>query len=243
MTETACLNAVALMVRIPVPGQVKTRLAAAIGDAAACTLYRAMVSDILAGVRSSGLSRIIFHDGEANTDLPEDWVDEAARIFPQVKGDIGRRMAATFARCFGVGFTRVILIGSDLPDLDAEVLATATAALEFHDAVIAPALDGGYGLIGLRQKSYRSELFQGIAWSTDQVMAQTLRQLHRFGLSAKLLAPLRDIDTLADLQAWRCDPGRETSIFHQALKELRRAGKLPGPAATPCTPPHLEKFS
>ena len=233
MAEPPGSTAVALMVRVPIPGQVKTRLAAAIGDTAASTLYRALVSDILGGMLASGLPLVLFHDGEEAAALPKLWRQAASQILPQVKGDIGQRMAAAFGHCFDEGFSRVILIGSDLPDLDARVLAIAAAALENHDAVIAPALDGGYGLIGLQQKSFRAELFQNIAWSTDQVLAQSLRQLQRFGLSTSQLAPLRDIDDLADLQAWFRGPGRRPTAFHQTLEELRRAGRLPDPAATP----------
>lgn len=226
MTAPVGPTAVALMVRVPLPGQVKTRLAAAIGTEVACTLYRAMVNDILAGVRASGLPLVLFHDGREAAELPKHWTQAAARVLPQVEGDIGRRMAAAFAHCFTEGCDQVILIGSDLPDLNAEVLASAAAGLDHHDAVFAPALDGGYGLIGLRRASFRPELFQGIAWSTDRVLAQTLRQLQRFGLSTSLLAPLRDIDDLTDLQAWRGDPDRGTTAFHQALIDLRRAGRL-----------------
>jgi rSAM/selenodomain-associated transferase 1 len=243
MIEPAGPTPVTLMVRVPVPGQVKTRLAAAIGDAAACTLYRAMVGDILADVLASGLPLVLFHDGKEAAALPKQWTQAASRICPQVEGDIGQRMAAAFGHCFDEGFARVILIGSDLPDLDVGVLAIAAVALENHDAVIAPTLDGGYGLIGLQQASFRPELFLGIAWSTDQVLSQTLRPLQRFGLSTSLLAPLRDIDDLADLQAWHRDPSRRPTAFPQAVEDLRRAGRLPDPAANPCQPLHLENPS
>ena len=243
MTEPSVPLVVILMVRVPIPGQVKTRLARTIGAGAACDLYQAMVRDILASVRASGLPLMLCHDGLDAAMLPKQWTQAAAHVFPQVHGDIGRRMATACAHCFDQGCDRVLLAGSDLPDLDAGVLALAARGLEDHETVLVPTLDGGYGLVGLQRQRYCPELFQNVAWSTDQVLAQTLRQLHRFGLSVDLLPPLRDIDTIADLLAWCRDQGHRPSALHQALADLRHARKLPENCIIPSPPPLLENPS
>ena len=100
---------VALFVRPPVPGRVKTRLAATIGDRFSCTLYRAMVLDVLRAVQASGLELRLFHDGSDSQQLPPAWRRAAAAVRPQVDGDLGARMAAAFVDCFAAGCDRVLL--------------------------------------------------------------------------------------------------------------------------------------
>ena len=113
----------------------------------------------------------------------------------QGTGDLGARMARAFAR--GLPHGPVLMTGTDAPALDAAVLRNAAAALQTVDAVFVPALDGGYALIGLRQPA--PALFEGVAWSTAQVMAQTRTRLAAAGLRHVELAPLPDIDEPADL--------------------------------------------
>ncbi len=195
-------EAVALFVRAPVPGRVKTRLAAAIGDEFACRLYRAMVEDVLAQVQACGLPLWLFHDDGAAAALPAEWTAAAAAIRPQVDGDLGERMAAAFADCFAAGIRRVILVGSDIPAIDAGLLLSAKSALDSHDAVFAPTFDGGYCLIGLRGDGRLPRLFRDIPWSTGKVMALSRARCRQLGLTVHLLPTLRDIDTLADLLAY-----------------------------------------
>jgi len=211
---------VALLVRVPVPGRVKTRLAAGVGDEAACRLYRAMVTDILGQIRASGLPLVLLHDGRDGQGLPASWQAGAVRVRPQPDGDIGRRMAAAFAECFAAGIERVLLAGSDLPDLTAAVLAEAGAALACHDAVLAPTADGGYGLIGLKRGRYRPELFADIPWSTDQVLAVTLQRAGQCALSVGLLPMLRDIDTMADLLAYGRHPCATALATNRTMAQL-----------------------
>lgn len=197
---------VALMVRVPVPGRVKTRLAAGVGEAAACTLYVAMVADALAAVAASGLELHLVYDGNLDS-LPAAWLAGAAVVRPQRGGDIGARMAGAFEDCLATGCEGVILAGSDLPDLEAAVIRRARAALAEHGAVLAPSADGGYGLIGLGRRTFRRELFAGdIPWSTDRVLTTSLERFDRCGLAVHLLGTMRDIDTPADLEAYRRTP-------------------------------------
>ncbi|WP_310599976.1 TIGR04282 family arsenosugar biosynthesis glycosyltransferase [Desulfobulbus sp.] len=216
---------VVLFVRVPVPGRVKTRLAAELGGGFACRLYRAMVADILAQVRASGLALHLYHDGASADELPPEWTAGAAEVREQCEGDIGRRMAAAFAACFAAGIERVLLAGSDLPGLDAASLAIAAAALGTHDVVLVPAADGGYGLIGCTSARFRPEIFAGIPWSTEAVLAATSRQCAACGLTVRLLPTLRDIDTAADLLAYGQRPHPAAPATNRAIAEL--AGRPP----------------
>lgn len=188
--------------RQPVPGRVKTRLAHDLGDEAACDLYRAMVADTLANVRACGLPLFLFHDGQDADGLPLEWTNAADRIFSQEGESLGERMNAAFERSFSAGALGVILIGSDIPGIDGDLLRSAMEAIELHDAVIAPAFDGGYCLIASKRNRFNSALFREIAWSTDRVLDMTIAACTSNGVSHYLLEPRQDIDTMEDLAAY-----------------------------------------
>lgn len=209
----------AIMVRAPIPGRVKTRLIPALGAVGAFQLYQAMVSDILGNIKESGLPLHLFYDG-AMADLPKPWLDAATLVCAQRGDDIGERMAAVFADCFTSGADPVILVGSDIPALNAPLINQAAAALIQHDAVLVPVEDGGYCLIGLHQTSFCASLFTNIAWSTSQVLAQTRRRLTAIGLRAAFLASLQDIDTPTDLLAYLRNPASTAASTNQMINEI-----------------------
>jgi len=211
---------VALMVRPPVPGQVKTRLAAGIGAKGACRLYLAMVADILANSRGAGVPIHLFHAGTESHALPRAWRERVDQVRPQRGDDIGERMAAVFADCFAEGVEQVILAGSDLPELGAGIIRQALAALTTHDAALAPTIDGGYGLIALKSSRNWPQLFRDIPWSTGQVLALTRQRFEECALSVCLLPLLRDIDTLDDLLAYQQQPCPAATATNQAMADL-----------------------
>lgn len=195
-----------LFVRAPVPGRVKTRLARHLGHDAACTLYRALVDDLLVSARVAGYPIALFHDGTAAAELPADWRRCAVQVSPQQGESLGERMAAAFVQGFADGWRRILLLGSDIPELDAAIIHAAAVALDDHDAVIAPAVDGGYCLIALKRDTYRSEIFHDIPWSTDRVFELTLERCHQASLSVATLQALQDFDTLDDIESYCRNP-------------------------------------
>lgn len=220
---------VALMVRAPIPGRVKTRMIPALGPTGACQLYQAMVADILCNIGQCGLPLHLFYDG-SEIDLPQAWMAGAVRVWPQRGEDIGERMAAVFKDCFGAGTNSVILVGSDIPALDATVIDQAAVALASFDTVFVPVEDGGYCLLALHRASFRDQLFIDIPWSTSQVLAQTQRRLATLGLKTALLPPLRDIDTPADLLAYRSNPAPMATATNRMLEHLLPIQPLSLPA-------------
>jgi len=128
------------------------------------------------------------------------WLGANARFLPQPAGDLGERLAGAFAESFRAGSTATIIIGSDCPDLSADVLIEAFTHLAEAPVVLGPAQDGGYYLVGLNRPV--PELFHGIPWGTDRVLADSLAALHRCGCKAALLKPLADIDRPEDLPVW-----------------------------------------
>jgi len=113
---------------------------------------------------------------------------------PQSSGDLGSRMSKVFKDLFAWGYESAVIIGADSPTLPLSHLRAAFAALERNPVVLGPSLDGGYYLIGLRAP--QPELFKGIAWSTNQVLSQTIERVNQLGLQVQCLEPWYDVDTV-----------------------------------------------
>jgi rSAM/selenodomain-associated transferase 1 len=206
---------VAVFVRCPVPGRVKTRLARDLGDEDACDLYRAMVVDCLAAVRSCGLPLFLFYDGPTAAGLPPEWAEVADLIFRQEGESLGERMRAAFERSFAAGADGVVLMGSDIPGIDAGLLQSALDDLEHTDAVFSPALDGGYCLVAAKRENFDSRIFEGIPWSTPRVLDMTVAICSANDLTFCLLETRQDIDTLDDLAAY-CSKPSESALATNA---------------------------
>jgi uncharacterized protein len=185
-----------VFVKAPRPGRVKTRLAAAIGDSAAAEIYRALAERVVEQTRGP-YARLLFADGVEEVQA---WLPGELCISQQGE-DLGARMASAFAWAFTRGHSRVVLIGTDAPDVDRADVQSAIEALEACDVVLGPAADGGYYLIALARPC--PGLFDGVAWSTPTVLAATLGRAQTLGLRVTLLEPRADIDTADDLRrAW-----------------------------------------
>lgn len=194
-------STVALFVKPPVPGKVKTRLAKEVGAEKACLIYHQLASTAIQQAVISGYPLTLFFDGADPEGLPEDWRCLANNCLPQQGYDLGERMSAAFSRLFAEGNQQVVLIGSDIPGLDADYLKAAFNALQQHDVVIGPAEDGGYCLIGFHSSTFSPRLFHDILWSTEFVFEQTCRLCTQLNLDVFSLPALRDIDTIEDLHA------------------------------------------
>ena len=192
--------------KAPVAGYAKTRLVPALGADGAANLARRLLETALAAALDAAIGpvELCCAPDERHPAFAGVSRIDASRLTGQGDGDLGVRMARAFDRSLRHD-AGAIVIGTDAPALDAAYLREAAAALVSHDAVFGPALDGGYALVGLRRPA--PALFEGIAWSTPQVMAQTRERLVRLGLRHAELRALADIDEPADLRhlpaAWR----------------------------------------
>jgi rSAM/selenodomain-associated transferase 1 len=163
--------------KYPEPGEVKTRLAESIGSENAAQLYRSFILDLLAKLKSVKLPfRICFYPQQKRESLTG-WLGDGYAYSHQRGADLGERMAAAFQDAFAEGHRRVILMGSDFPDLPQSFLEESLSALNTHDAVIGPAMDGGYYLIGFRNETFFSEAFEGMDWGKEFVFRKTLSSL------------------------------------------------------------------
>ncbi|HLW11666.1 MAG TPA: TIGR04283 family arsenosugar biosynthesis glycosyltransferase [Casimicrobiaceae bacterium] len=200
--------------REPVPGQVKTRLAAAIGAARAADLYRMLAERTLAAA-AAARARGCIGDIElwcasaSDAAIFHAWCDRfGAVLIPQCAGDLGARMHHALGASLARG-RPAVLVGTDCPDLDADYLCAAASALAAHDVVIGPAADGGYVLIGLARDMH---LFSGMAWSTPQVFACTRERVALQGLRMHALPERFDIDTADDYARYEAATARAAGL-------------------------------
>lgn len=190
---------IVIFAKIPVAGLVKTRLIPALGAQGAARLAAALLDHTVAQALSSGVGPVELcvtpgpHDPVWSRLAPQatlNWSDQG-------DGDLGARMARAAQRALSAG-EPVLLMGTDCPELTAGRIQTAAASLTAADAVLVPAFDGGYVLLGLNR--FDASLFAGIAWSTATVAQETRRRVEQLGWSLQTLPTLHDIDEPADLR-------------------------------------------
>lgn len=186
--------------RVPEPGRCKTRLIPVLGPGGAAQLHRQLIEATLEVARrwrsAAGGEVEAWFTGGAASAMAEQF-GHGCEYRDQPGGDLGRRLAHAFDGAFTDGAAAAIAIGADCPDLTPGLLKRAFETLADTDAVIGPACDGGYYLLGLRRTV--PELFRDIAWGTGAVCGQTLAIAGRLGLAVHKLPMLRDIDRPEDL--------------------------------------------
>ncbi len=183
--------------KAPVPGQAKTRLAPAIGFEAAARLASVMLAHTLQSAVAARIGPVeLCCAPNTNHAQFQHAASTGVCVSEQGDGDLGERMERALSRGLEA-YSRVVLIGTDAPQLDAEILRSAAQALQAHDVIIAPASDGGYVLVGLARRV--PEMFESIAWSTAKVMTQTRARIAATGISLHELPILHDVDEPQDL--------------------------------------------
>jgi len=192
---------VLLFIKAPVRGQVKSRLASAIGDETAVELYRNFILDILDSIERSGHPLRLFVHPPEGVEFVSSWLGKERVCLPQTGSDLGERMEHALRQAFSEGWSRAVLIGSDLPDLPPAIISEAFTALDESDAVIGPAIDGGYYLIGFNSRLFPQRLFHAIEWSTSGVFRRTLELLRKASLRVHVMPQWHDVDTIDDLRA------------------------------------------
>ncbi len=192
-----------IFTRYPEPGCTKTRLIPALGVQGAADLHRRMTERIVEtarAVRACGEVDVeVCFSGSDQVKMRQ-WLGPDLEHHPQQGHDLGERMAQAFQRAFDDGCERVVLIGSDCPELNADRLGSAFALLDDHEVVIGPTHDGGYCLMGMTRMV--RPLFAHIPWGSDVVLERTLEIVKSIGFQWTLLEPLTDIDTPEDLPMW-----------------------------------------
>ncbi|MCA9063108.1 MAG: TIGR04283 family arsenosugar biosynthesis glycosyltransferase [Planctomycetaceae bacterium] len=196
-----------VMARCPEAGKAKTRLIPALGAAGAAELHSCLVLRTLVVVRrfaqQSGCDIDVHFAGGSSHKMQRLFGDDL-QYSPQQGESLGERIHHAISLAFTDGFRRVVVIGTDCPQLEDSHLHNAFASLADFDVTIGPAFDGGYYLIGMRAPT--PELFEDISWGTETVLAETSRNLQRAEKSVTLLTRLSDVDLPEDLILCRQHP-------------------------------------
>ncbi|MCB2066386.1 MAG: TIGR04282 family arsenosugar biosynthesis glycosyltransferase [Erythrobacter sp.] len=187
----APLPTIALFAKFPRAGQVKTRLAPLLGEEGAARVHRRLVERTMAKVRASGLPFAVWYSGAQAADFA-DWLGHDVPLEPQGEGDLGDRLARVPAPA--------IVLGADIPGLTAEHLRAAARAMAQVPAVIGPASDGGYYLLGFTREM--PFLWHQMPWGTERVLAGTEARLQQHKVAYRLLSELDDCDRPEDLAQW-----------------------------------------
>lgn len=193
---------VSLVVKAPLPGMVKTRLAVDVGDEVAARVFRLLVERQVRAVPEHMDLRIDWTPPEHGR-LVKEWIrktepDRPIRFVEQDGGDLGRRLRSIVVDHFMRCGEPLVIMGGDCPGADSEVICRAVDLLPGSDCVLGPTEDGGYYLIGLNGPHV--SCFDGIMWSTPQVLAGTRARIAEDGLSVATLPTLWDVDTHGDWQ-------------------------------------------
>jgi len=196
------LNKLLIFTKAPILGEVKTRLQPDYSPEQSLELHKKLVINTLASVSNSTdidvelcctphRQHMFFLDCENNFSV---------QLNDQLGDDLGERMAFAFSSALQV-YEKVVIIGTDCPEIDEQYIKDALNALDDFDSVIGPAEDGGYVLLGL--KSFSPELFSGISWGSDTVFKQTKKVLSDLSWSCHELGIMHDLDRPEDLHRYK----------------------------------------
>ncbi|MFY0696764.1 MAG: TIGR04282 family arsenosugar biosynthesis glycosyltransferase [Balneola sp.] len=185
---------IVVFVKNAVPGKVKTRLAKTIGDKEALEVYLRLLGITKREVLKVDANKEVWYAWDIGKD--DIWEEELFSKKIQIDGDLGEKMNHAFEDSFKNGCNKMVLIGSDCPTLTGEIMEEAFAKLDENDVVFGPSEDGGYYLIGM--SSYKPEVLEGIDWSTERVMEQTVLRAQENEIKLAKLQVLNDIDNEQD---------------------------------------------
>jgi uncharacterized protein len=214
--------------RYPEPGRTKTRLIPLLGASRAADFQRDLTERTLSTDRLASRRRPVeleaCFEGASLAKLRR-WLGQDLIFSEQSPGDLGERMKAAFLEAFRQGAQRVLLHGTDIPDLTPRHIDEALDALKSHDLVLGPSTDGGYWLIGLNKLG---DVFDGMEWGTSSVFEKTVAAARAQGLSVHVLSPLTDVDTEETIKQRMPEWARVRpylSVIIPALNEEGQIGK------------------
>ncbi|MEQ8211258.1 MAG: TIGR04282 family arsenosugar biosynthesis glycosyltransferase [Lacipirellulaceae bacterium] len=194
------------------PGKVKTRLGALVGMERAAHQYRCFVETTIARLNGLPIDKtLVYTPGHERLVFEE--ISSGWQLLYQGEGDLGVRMRRFFHEHLTANYHRIILLGTDSPNVPLDYIEQAFELLKEHDAVFGPTEDGGYYLIGLSRPADR--LFESIPWSTGEVWSVTQSRLKEEGIPFATVPSWYDVDTESDFNRLRDD------LRHSEESELR----------------------
>lgn len=188
-------KALIIFAKNPILGRVKTRIASDLGDAKALEIYSQLLKSVHLYSEIVPFLKLVYWDGGIPAKHP--FIGNAYKHKLQLEGDLGEKMSSAFEEELK-SYSSLCIIGTDCLELTTEIIKNAFEVLENQDAVIGPAVDGGYYLLGMNQ--HYPFLFQEMKWSSSSVFNDTIRKFEDHHLKYKILPLLNDVDTFEDYQ-------------------------------------------
>lgn len=200
MQKKSKKNGVLLFIKYPKIGSVKSRLSSQIDKTLVVSLYKCFVKDILDMLKDLNYDILICYYPNEKLRYFKRWIGEKYQYISQNGKDLGERLKNSFIQAFNQGFDKLVVIGSDSPDLPKNIVKSAFLKLEKFDSVIGPCKDGGYYLLGFTNQGFSSNVFHNIPWSTSDVFVKTKNLLEKESIRTYILPIWQDIDTIEDLK-------------------------------------------
>ncbi|QKX04275.1 glycosyltransferase [Aquimarina sp. TRL1] len=201
-------NLLLIFTRNPELGKCKTRLAATIGDHAALEVYKFLLNHTVSITEKLSADKAVYYSEKIRDN--DIWSTASYIKYKQNGVDLGARMLAAFQEGFTNGYQHIIIIGSDIYDLQQHDIEKAFLSLKKHDYVIGPAKDGGYYLLGMNKLT--PSLFSRKTWGTDSVLKDTLLDLQNEAV--KILEERNDIDYYEDIEG--------IDVFQQLIQKIKK---------------------
>lgn len=194
------MNALILMTRIPIPGKTKTRLMEIMSGNECAGLHIAFLKDLFNTFEElrDTIDIYLTYTPENSLDIIEEMLPEFVKTFPQRGEDLGSRMYNGISDILDLGYEKVVLIGSDIPDISSIDISLAFDILDNNDIVLGPSYDGGYYLVGMKGL-YESIFHINKRWGGKSVLESTIDMGNNQGLRIGLASKYRDIDTKEDI--------------------------------------------
>jgi rSAM/selenodomain-associated transferase 1 len=221
------MNALILMTRIPIPGKTKTRLMKVLSGEECAQIHSCFLMDVFETLKNINDFADIFltYTPDDSLGVIKEMVPDWMTCFPQMGENLGERMKNSIDMLLKKGYEKVILIGSDIPDLSARDLKKAFMVLDSNDIVLGPTLDGGYYLVGM--KTTHKEIFNNsLKWGNKSVFEATVDIANKCGLKIGLASKYRDIDDEKDLlnfiERFNGEVQDETPLPHNTIMFINK---------------------
>ncbi len=189
-----------LLLKFPEQGKVKTRLAKTLGNELTYGLYECFIQDLLEKCDNQHYDLHLFLTPVEKMAEMALQIGQKHGLHAQQGADLGERMKNAFITMFKLNYERCIILGSDYPNIPAQLPQKAFKYLHTAKGVIAPSTDGGYYLLGFQREEFCSDVFSHVDWSTEKVFQQTMSIFNTAGIFPKILPEGQDIDEFADLE-------------------------------------------
>ncbi len=187
-------------IKNPEKGKIKTRLAKDLNEEFVLDLYKCFVNDILSTLNNSKYDFKIFYYPPESLNKIKEWLGVHYSFVQQKGKDLGIKMKNAFIDVFKSNYNKVIIIGSDMPNISNKIFINSFNNLDSNDAVIGPSFDGGYYLLGFNKETFLYKIFYNIKWSSSLVFNSTIDIFKKNNYKVSILNLMNDIDTISDLK-------------------------------------------